>query len=241
MYWGTIIEFYEYNFNLLLFILLSYVPVVFLLKSYMKYRNPLNVKNYIFVWNLSLGIFSFYCFKNITLELLNSDLFLTRKSICESGLGIINENFSRWQFYFIISKFPEMIDTVWIVVRKRPLTLLQVWHHFSVTLYCWVIVYSYYYNEGGHGGYFAAMNSFVHMIMYTYYAIVTKSKFRSNTIALFITTIQIIQMILGCMIHTYKFIYCDNKYMLELNLGFLIYGSYLYLFMDYFYKRYILS
>jgi len=44
--------------------------------------------------------------------------------------------FSRtWAFCF--SKLPELIDTVFIVLRKQPLIFLHWYHHASVLIYCW--------------------------------------------------------------------------------------------------------
>ena len=75
--------------------------------------------------------------------------------------------------------------------------------------------------------------------MYTYYAIVTKTRFKNNIIATSITVLQIIQMIIGLILHLFKTITCNNNYYLELISGYVIYGSYLYLFVEYFYNRYI--
>ncbi len=35
------------------------------------------------------------------------------------------------------SQIPELVDTVFIVLRKKPLILLHWYHHFTVLLYCW--------------------------------------------------------------------------------------------------------
>ena len=238
MDWSEAITFYDNNFYFLSFLLMAYLPCIRLGVEYMEDKPPINLKEIMFFWNISLAFFSTCCVLNITLPLLKSNLFLTNESICTNRIND-DKNMNKWQFYFVVSKFPEMFDTAWIIMRKRNLTYLQVWHHFSVCLYCWIIVYSPLYGEGGHGTYFAAMNSFVHMLMYLYYAITTKTKFRSDFIAKSITTIQITQMILGICIHIYKTINCSCIHLKEIYFGYLIYCSYLYLFVLYFYNRYI--
>jgi elongation of very long chain fatty acids protein 6 len=66
---------------------------------------------------------------------------------------------------FIYSKFIELVDTVWLALKKRPMTLLHVWHHITVLLYCW----HSYATRIGTGLWFAAMNYLVHTVMYTYF------------------------------------------------------------------------
>lgn len=66
---------------------------------------------------------------------------------------------------FIYSKFVELVDTLWLAVKRRPLTTLHVWHHISVLLYCWHA----YATRIGTGLWFAAMNYLVHSVMYAYF------------------------------------------------------------------------
>ena len=42
-----------------------------------------------------------------------------------------------WLFLFIMSKFPELIDTAFIVLKKGVLIFLHWYHHITVLLFCW--------------------------------------------------------------------------------------------------------
>eukprot|EP00122_Pirum_gemmata_P011475 Pgem_evm2s10633 len=42
-----------------------------------------------------------------------------------------------WTTLFIFSKIPELFDTMFIVLRKRPLIFLHWYHHITVLAYCW--------------------------------------------------------------------------------------------------------
>ena len=63
---------------------------------------------------------------------------------------------------FIYSKLFELIDTVWLVLRKSPLSVLHCWHHVSVLLYCWHA----YSTRTSTGLWFATINYVVHALMY---------------------------------------------------------------------------
>jgi hypothetical protein len=60
---------------------------------------------------------------------------------------------------------PELFDTAFIVLRKKPLIFLHWYHHITVLLYCWHA----YAVRASSGLYFIAMNYSVHAIMYFYY------------------------------------------------------------------------
>ena len=59
-----------------------------------------------------------------------------------------------WVQLFIFSKFPELVDTFFIVARKRPLLFVHWYHHVTVLLYC----YNSYATEAPQALYFMAMN-----------------------------------------------------------------------------------
>ena len=231
--WNYAIDFYNKYFQIILIILLSYIPLMVFIQNLMENRKKFILKKTIFLWNMTLSIFSMCCVYNITIPTITTNKTFS-ETICTDVLSNENSDLAFWRFLFVLSKFPEMIDSLWIVLKKRKLNVLQVWHHFSVTLYCWIITYS----PGGQGTYFAGMNGFVHSIMYSYYALVSISKFRSNKLAKTITVLQIIQMIVGIVILIYKTLFCINVYIIEMVFAYIMYSSYLYLFLQYFFERY---
>ncbi|XP_074604333.1 very long chain fatty acid elongase 7-like [Brevipalpus obovatus] len=72
-------------------------------------------------------------------------------------------------FYFIL-KFVEFMDTIFFVLRKKnsQISNLHVIHHGLLPFSVW---WGAKFVPGGHATFFGFINSFVHMIMYTYYAL----------------------------------------------------------------------
>lgn len=137
----------------------------------------------------------------------------------------------------------ELFDTFFIVIHKKPLIFLHWYHHVTVLLYCWHA----YVNKSPYGLFFVTMNYGVHAIMYGYYflmAIKMKPKWLN---AMFITGAQISQMIVGVIVTVFAFYFYQTEnddsnpcHIQKVNniAAFIMYGSYLFLFMQFFTLRY---
>lgn len=214
-------------------------------QKYFKDREPWNLRNALIMWNFGLSIFSFTgairTFPALYFAYTNWSL---RENFCSTekidffwGRGSVGF----WILLFNLSKFPELIDTFFIVVHKKPLIFLHWYHHITVLMYCW----SAYTTKTPAGPIFIVMNYTVHAIMYGYYGLMALKIKPAWFKAVYITMAQISQMIVGVAVTSLNFYYyhndtdgtCDIKPPMLLA-GFLMYGSYLYLFMDFFLKRY---
>lgn len=67
-----------------------------------------------------------------------------------------------WNWLFTISKLCELFDTVFVVLRKKPLMFLH-WYHHILTLF--YVFYSYP-RPTGFSRWGVNMNYFVHAVMY---------------------------------------------------------------------------
>ena len=144
-----------------------------------------------------------------------------------------------WVMLCLISKMPELIDTVFIVLRKKKLIFLHWYHHVTVLLFCW----SAYSTLAGSGLYFVAMNYTVHAIMYMYYCLQALERVPKGFPSYLITMTQITQMLIGTFVcgSAWYFMLSDrvcHNDISNLVAGGLMYGSYLYLFSDFFVKRF---
>lgn len=181
-----------------------YYPVIFGLQRYLRDRPALDLGgadtkcrlNWICLWELGLGVFSVVGAYNVVplaVKSLSSTASLT-EAIC--GPFERDDPASYWIFLFNLSKVVEFGDTLFVVLRKKPLILLQHYHHLATMLYTWwgtIVVYAL----NNTNPYFAAMNLCVHTVMYTWYA-ATRAGWRSpKPLMMAVTLLQLAQMVLG--------------------------------------------
>lgn len=138
-----------------------------------------------------------------------------------------------WLFVFCVSKIPEMIDTVFLVIRGRKVIFLHWYHHITVMWFCWLS----WAHMAPIGRAFCFMNLTVHSFMYAYYALASHG-LRPKAFASSITVMQISQMLVGCVLILYIFRRpnCHNHAIIQWT-GILMYGSYLFLFVKFFITR----
>ncbi|KAI6153589.1 GNS1/SUR4 membrane protein [Pisolithus tinctorius] len=104
---------------------------------------------------------------------------------------------SKLEFYYLVNyyfKYIELLDTIFLVLKKKPLSFLHVFHHSATALLCftqlngktsvsWVVI---------------SLNLFVHVIMYYYYyATAGGAKIWWKR---YLTTMQIVQFIVDLFI-----------------------------------------
>ena len=141
-------------------------------------------------------------------------------------------------------RFAELIDTALLLLGKRQVILLHWWHHTTVLLYCW----HSYTAQIATGLYFASMNYCVHSIMYAYFAFTQVPSLRAKVrpFAIYITLLQLAQMVVGIFVTVRAVIYQANGQECRVNktnsvLGLAMYSSYFLLFLKLFVENYFLN
>lgn len=208
----------------------------------MKEKSPMDLKRLLGAWNGFLAIFSFIGAVRVVPHLflmLYSQGF--EYTLCRAGhisYGSGAPGF--WVCAFIWSKYFELIDTVFLVIRKKSVIFLHWYHHCSVLLYCW---HSYVW-EMPTGVYFVAMNYTVHAVMYFYYFLAAICE-KPPRWAFSVTLLQISQMAIGIaitLVHLLILIKntvpnCDG-YLPNLIAALCMYTSYFFLFAQFLFRRY---
>jgi len=229
------------NYPVVFGIVAAYLAFLVIGTKVMKNRMPFDLRMPLALWNAFLCVFSFIGMCRTVPFLMATVLSSPfEATVCTTPLtswGTGPTGF--WVMLFIFSKVPELIDTVFIVLRKKPLLFLHWYHHVSVLLFCWQA----YSSTAGSGLYFVAMNYSVHALMYGYYCLQALNLLPKAFPTILITLSQIAQMFVGTGVCISGWYYklsghtCSND-MGNLMAGAVMYGSYLYLFSAFAFKRY---
>uniref|UniRef100_A0A7S1VJD7 Elongation of fatty acids protein n=1 Tax=Grammatophora oceanica TaxID=210454 RepID=A0A7S1VJD7_9STRA len=193
-------------------------------------------------WNFGLSLFSFVGMMRTAPNLLHN---LVTMSLEDNMCADPRETFGSgstglWVQLFILSKFPELFDTFFIVIHKKPLIFLHWYHHITVLLYCW----HSYVSTSPPGIFFVVMNYSVHASMYFYYGLMALRMKPKWMHPMIITSFQISQMIVGVAVTCAGFYYYLKNPGTCMITGenntaaFCMYGSYLFLFLQFFLGRY---
>jgi len=220
----------------------AYLVAIFWLRDeVMKTRDPIKPKTLLALWNLLLSGFSIMGFLRVAprfYTLLADDGL--KGSVCLPSETWCNGDAGWWTLLFILSKVPELIDTLFIVLGKGPLIFLHWYHHVTVLLYCWHAGFV----RSANGIWFACMNLLVHSIMYFYYFLSAIG--RKPSWDYYVTTLQILQMFVGVFVTGLTAFYhftqpqeCPHIDRDNTVLALLMYFSYLVLFLQFGINRYL--
>ncbi|VVC34103.1 ELO family,ELO family, conserved site [Cinara cedri] len=222
-----------------------YALVVFGIRRLMRNHTGFRLKGLLILWNTMLATFSLVGFSRTAPELFRVlNKYGLHHSVCVTSYVEDDPVSGFWSWLFVLSKLPELGDTIFIVLRKQPLIFLHWYHHITVLLYTWFS----YHEFTSSARWFIVMNYSVHSMMYTYYAARAMGYRPPTQISMFITASQLTQMIVGCFINytTYGYLKAGGPQScrvskLNVTLSSAMYFSYFVLFAQFFYNAYILK
>ncbi|GMS93969.1 hypothetical protein PENTCL1PPCAC_16143, partial [Pristionchus entomophagus] len=222
-----------------IWIAVAYSVGIHALQSAMANRRPFELKTPLILWNAALAVFSLAGAIRMFEEF---SYVLRTRPLLESILYTVDINSSAafWGFAFVVSKIFELVDTVFIVLRKKPLIFLHWYHHAIVVVYA-----TQSYTELVAGcRWFVTMNYAIHALMYAYYALAAAGYRLPRVMSMVITTLQTTQMLIGVAI-SFIVLYCKLQGRIaqqsfeNLALCFGLYASFAILFMSFFNKSYL--
>ncbi|KAH7104418.1 GNS1/SUR4 membrane protein [Auriculariales sp. MPI-PUGE-AT-0066] len=169
--------------------IVGYLSVVFGLREIMRTREALKLQFLFQLHNALLSLGSLVLLVLMLEEIVpiwwNNSLF---HAICNPRAWT-----PRMEFYYIVNyyfKFWELIDTVFLALKKKPLAFLHVFHHAATALLC----YSQLNGKTSVSWVVITLNLTVHVIMYYYYYATAGG--RRFWWKKYLTSLQIIQFII---------------------------------------------
>lgn len=197
-------KFLETNHDVLMYIALSYLILLPVGQFVMSKTTAFDLKPALFLHNMSMSIMSIWgtiCIFGHLHHIVSTKGWIV--SMTEDPYNNEDKHGAAFAGYvFVLSKFWEYIDTLFLVVRKREVGFLHAYHHPATLFFTW-----WSYNISASTGiYFCGVNFMVHAIMYFYFAMMSIGV-KSPAIAPWITRLQISQMVFGIGV-----IFCFDKY-----------------------------
>jgi len=186
-------------------VLVSYLAIIFGTREIMKNRPPQKLNTLFRAHNVFLSVGSL-----ILLVLMMEEVLpiIWRDGIFNAMCAVPSWT-ARLEFYYMINyyfKYIELLDTVFLAFKKKPLAFLHVFHHSATAMLCftqlngktsisWLVI---------------SLNLLVHVIMYYYYyATAGGAKIWWKK---YLTSMQIIQFVIDLFV-VYFGTYCHFVYM----------------------------
>lgn len=147
---------------------IMYLLIVWMGPKYMKNRPPYSCRALLVLYNLGLTLLSLYMFYELVMSAYQGRYnFLCQNT--HSGGEADNRMINvLWWYYF--SKLIEFMDTFFFILRKNShqITYLHVYHHATMLNIWWFVLN---WVPCGHSYFGATFNSFIHVLMYSYYGL----------------------------------------------------------------------
>lgn len=168
---------------------------------YMKNRKPFELKNTLLLYNAVQVVLSVV----LVYEGLEGGWRTSYNFRCQPVDYSPNPQSLRmaravWLYY--ICKLTELLDTVFFVLRKKQnqVTFLHLYHHTLMPVCAFVGIK---YFAGGHGTLMGIINSFIHVIMYSYYFLAAMGPQMQKYLwwKKYLTILQIVQFLI-VFVHT---------------------------------------
>ncbi|XP_071641969.1 very long chain fatty acid elongase 1-like [Temnothorax longispinosus] len=178
----------------IIFISLAYLYVVYFTgPQFMKDRKPYSLKRFIQCYNLFQIVANFWIVFNI---MTDGRPFTAVWRYCESLDQICGRNSEKQLeiiWWTLLLKIIDLSETIIFVLRKkdRQVSFLHTYHHISTVVYLWATL-----RHSAHSFLMTiiALNSSVHVIMYSYYCLSTFGSNMQRRLLPFKKWITLIQM-----------------------------------------------
>jgi len=212
-----------------------------LLQKVMKDRPPLSLKWPLVIHNLLLSIMSAFLGTLMFTKIVNTyrlDALPLFEVFCGYTFNEQKGLLTLLYYWNYLFKYYELIDTLFLVMKKKPIGFLHAYHHPATLVLTWTQLVDF----SGMQWVVIELNLFVHTVMYFYFALAAmhiQLPFKQ-----IVTTLQILQFVIdiSCCSYAYPNIIltsdaCTGTLRAGV-VGCFILSSYLFLFVDFYNETY---
>ncbi|XP_037530683.1 ELOVL fatty acid elongase 8b [Nematolebias whitei] len=219
-------------------IFLVYLGVIWAGPRLMKHREPVDLRVVLIGYNFSMVLLSAYMFHEFLVAswLSNYSLLCQPVDYSSSPLAM---RMARVCWWFFFSKVIELSDTLFFILRKKngQLTFLHVYHHGTMIFNWWAGVK---YVAGGQSFFIGLVNTFVHIVMYSYYGLAAIGPHMQKYLwwKRYLTSLQLLQFLLF-LLHTGYNLFAECDFPDSMNavvFGYCI--TLIILFSNFYYQSY---
>ncbi|XP_020296945.1 elongation of very long chain fatty acids protein AAEL008004-like [Pseudomyrmex gracilis] len=177
----------------------------------MENRKPFDCRKVMLWYNLFQVIFSIWLFREAWVSGWGGHYSFKCQPV-DYSYNPIAVRMAHGCWWYYVSKFTEFADTTFFVLRKKNdhISTLHVIHHGIMPLSVW---FGVKFTPGGHSSFFGFLNTFVHIVMYSYYFLAALGPQLQPYLwwKKYLTTLQMIQFVL-VMIHAFQLLFIDCNY-----------------------------
>lgn len=220
---------------------IAYFFVIWAGMKLMQNREPFKFRYTLFLYNVGLVALNWHIFSELFIATWKANYSYS----CQQVVYSEDENEMRiakalWWYYF--SKLVEFLDTVFFVLRKKnnQVSFLHVYHH-GTMFPLWYIGVKWV--AGGQSFFGAMINSFIHVVMYSYYGISALGPEWQKYLwwKRYLTVLQLIQFVVG-VFHAVQSLIVQCPFPLWMQYSLIFYGiTILALFLNFYFQAYIKS
>ncbi|XP_066110073.1 very long chain fatty acid elongase 4 [Saccopteryx bilineata] len=215
-----------------------YLLFVWLGPKWMKAREPFQMRLVLIIYNFGMVLLNLFIFRELFMGSYNAGYSYICQSVDYSD-NVNEVRIAAALWWYFVSKGIEYLDTVFFILRKKnnQVSFLHVYHHCTMFTLWWIGIK---WVAGGQAFFGAQLNSFIHVIMYSYYGLTAFGQWIQKYLwwKKYLTMLQLVQFFVTIG-HTTLSLYTDCPFPKWMHWGLIIYAiSFIFLFLNFYIQTY---
>ncbi|KAM5284536.1 very long chain fatty acid elongase 4 [Hipposideros larvatus] len=215
-----------------------YLLFVWLGPKWMQAREAFQMRLVLIIYNFGMVLLNLFIFRELFLGSYKAGYSYVCQSVDYSN-NVNEVRIAGALWWYFISKGIEYLDTVFFILRKKnnQVSFLHVYHHCTMFTLWWIGIK---WVAGGQAFFGAQMNSFIHVIMYSYYGLTALGPWIQKYLwwKRYLTMLQLVQFFVTIG-HTALSLYTDCPFPKWMHWALIAYAiSFIVLFLNFYIRTY---